>query len=329
MDLINFSYLSEEEINTHTAARAGETKIGQKISFGVLDQVSSKQFVILGIEESIGVKGNLGVAGTHTAWKGFLSKFLNVQHTHKLNAEQIHLLGTFNFNSLSESCKTIAEYRTATEKVDDQVYPLIQDLVEKGHVPIIIGGSHANAFPILKGCSLAFNEPVSAINLDAHADFRALEGRHSGNPFSYAYDQQYLNQYRTIGLHENYNSQSMLDHMDEAKVEFTSWEDIYLRKAVGFNEILNQYIKQTSQNHCGIELDLDSIENTLSSAMGPSGFTVTEARQYAYHCGQHPNATYLHLCEASIQLENGRQSATIGKLLSYLVTDFIKGALEK
>ena len=32
----------------------------------------------------------------------------------------------------------------------------------------------------------ADNEALSCINCDAHADVRAQEGRHSGNPFSYA-----------------------------------------------------------------------------------------------------------------------------------------------
>jgi arginase family enzyme len=30
---------------------------------------------------------------------------------------------------------------------------------------------------------------VNAINFDAHSDFRILEGRHSGNGFSYAYEE--------------------------------------------------------------------------------------------------------------------------------------------
>jgi formiminoglutamase len=33
---------------------------------------------------------------------------------------------------------------------------------------------------------------VNAINFDAHSDFRILEGRHSGNGFSYAYEEGFL-----------------------------------------------------------------------------------------------------------------------------------------
>lgn len=58
--------------------------------------------------------------------------------------------------------------------------------------PIAIGGGHNNAYPMLKGYSLAKKEKINAINCDPHADFRALEGRHSGNGFSYAVNDGYL-----------------------------------------------------------------------------------------------------------------------------------------
>jgi arginase family enzyme len=36
---------------------------------------------------------------------------------------------------------------------------------------------------------------INAINFDAHSDFRILEGRHSGNGFSYAYEEGFLKKY--------------------------------------------------------------------------------------------------------------------------------------
>jgi formiminoglutamase len=36
---------------------------------------------------------------------------------------------------------------------------------------------------------------TGAINFDAHSDFRILEGRHSGNGFSYAYEEGFLKKY--------------------------------------------------------------------------------------------------------------------------------------
>jgi formiminoglutamase len=74
----------------------------------------------------------------------------------------------------------------------------------------------------------------------------------------------------------------------------------------------------------GIEIDLDSIENVLCSAMTPSGITALQARQYVSYCGASTKAVYLHLCEGATELNDGKKNEITGKLLSYLVSDFIK-----
>jgi formiminoglutamase len=62
--------------------------------------------------------------------------------------------------------------------------------------------------------------------------------------------------------------------------------------------------------------------------MTPSGFTTTEARYYAYKSGHNLHPAYFHICEAATELESGLKDNSTGKLLSYLVSDFVKGVLE-
>jgi formiminoglutamase len=80
----------------------------------------------------------------------------------------------------------------------------------------------------------------------------------------------------------------------------------------------------TDDNYTGIELDLDCIENVLSSAITPCGISTMHARQYMSYSSDKCKVAYLHICEGASQLEDGRKSETTGKLISYLVTDFIK-----
>ncbi len=330
MDLKHFHYCNENSLADLLKTRKGEVKLGEKISFGAGFKLSNARFVVLGIEESIGVKANLGVGGTHTAWNAFIKAFLNIQDTLKMDGGNIHILGNFNFQSLADAANSVEEYRDLVPIIDDAVSPLMQEIVEAGKIPIVIGGSHANAYPIIKGVSLAKKKPSNVINLDAHADFRALEGRHSGNPFSTAKAEGFLADYNILGLHENYNSQNMLDEIAKHKgIRYYFWEDIYLRKKISFEEALSDFIQLNQNKSCGIELDMDSIAGVLSSAMTPSGFSTTEARYYAYQCGHHLQASYLHICEAATELETGQKDHNTGKLLSYLVSDFVKGVLEK
>ena len=77
-------------------------------------------------------------------------------------------------------------------RIAPDLSPLISKLVEivpSGKIPIIIGGGHNNAYGNIKGLALAKGKPVNAINFDAHSDFRIMEGRHSGNGFSYAFEE--------------------------------------------------------------------------------------------------------------------------------------------
>lgn len=314
-------YWQSDTIQPLIRYRAGETKLGERIATDWQNQ--TVQYVLLGIEEDIGVRVNQGIGGTHTAWQSFLSAFVNIQSTDLLRGDEIGIFGHFNFDDLKNDVRP-----ETVEVIDNEVAAAVQQIVAFGKIPIVIGGGHNNAYPILKGCALAKKQSINAINLDAHADFRLKEGRHSGNGFRYAYEEGYLKKYSIIGLHQNYNAQSMVNALrNNPDVWFCFWEDIFLEEKLSFKEAITTAISFTNHSPTGIELDMDSIENVLSSAMSPCGVSATQARQYVYAAAQHPNVAYLHLCEAATQLANGAQNSSTGKLLSYLVSDFIKGKL--
>jgi formiminoglutamase len=80
----------------------------------------------------------------------------------------------------------------------------------------------------------------------------------------------------------------------------------------------------TEDTLCGIDIDLDGIQNTLSSAMTPVGIQPIHARQYLNYVGADAKPAYLYICEGATRLSDGRTDSTSGKLISYLVSDFIK-----
>lgn len=298
--------------------REGETKLGEKIATHW--QAPPVKFVLLGIEEDIGVRVNRGIGGTHTAWQSFLNAFVNIQNTDFLEGQKIGIYGTFNFDDLKEKA-----HSETVELIDNEVFNAIQEITENGKIPVVIGGGHNNAYPIIKGVSTALKKPIHTINLDAHSDFRQLEGRHSGNGFRYAYTEGCLKKYAIIGLHQNYNSPLIINELAQnTDIWFCFWEDIFLHEKLSFKEAIFKALDFTKGNPTGIELDLDCVENVLSSAMTPCGISTTQARQYIHHAAQNTQTAYLHICEGASQLATGQQSPTIGKLISYLVSDFMK-----
>jgi formiminoglutamase len=303
--------------------REGEIKLGEKVQI-ISDlsdlNSSSAKFVLLGIPEDIGVRANYGVGGTKTVFNAALKALLNIQSNSFLQGDEILVLGHFEIEEPTQT--NVEALRNKVSEIDSSVAPIIQKIVAAGKVPIVIGGGHNNAYPIIKGVAEASNQSINVVNIDAHADLRnTKEGRHSGNGFSFALQEKYLNEYRVFGLHQNYTHQNLATYLQEnPNLKAFFFEDILQSDKT----VLENWLAFTQNipSPCGLEIDLDSIENVLSSAISPSGFALNDIRKIllsgdkTYH--------YLHICEGATALANGQQDLKTGKTIAYLVSDFIK-----
>jgi formiminoglutamase len=327
--------------------RRFETKLGEsvhvladKATWEADLQQSPARYVIFGIPEDIGIRANHGTGGADSAWVPFLSAFLNLQSNDFLNGDEIILLGQFNFTDANDLIEQnaygyeekIDAYRHAVVAIDEEVEELTKIITSHNKIPIAIGGGHNNAYPLIKGSAKGLHKAgllqlaqINCINLDAHADFRPAEGRHSGNGFRYAEEDGYLQKYCVVGLHENYLPQNVwLDIVNNPFLDFITYEDIFILEKRNFIQSVAHAISFTEENYTGIELDMDCIENTLSSAITPSGIAPLHARQYVTLAARESEIAYVHICEGATRLTDGRTNDTTGKLISYLVSDFIK-----
>ena len=343
----HFKFYSKEDILSLTRVRRFETKIGERLQYlkngeewpEVLQQ-SAARYVVLGIPEDFGVKANYGIGGTDTAWLSFLSAFLNVQSNDLMPGENILLLGHFDFgdvkflieNNAYNAEEKINAYRHAIHIIDEEVENLLKVIASLKKIPIVIGGGHNNAYPIIKGVAKGLHKAeliplsqINCINLDAHTDYNAADGRHSGNGFRYAEEDGYLGKYCMIGLHENYIAQNVLmDIHNNPFIDYISYEDIFIHERKNFIQAVAHATGFTEDTYTGIELDLDCVENTLSSALTPTGLGSLHARKFVTFAAQDAKVAYLHICEGATQLADGRKNESTGKLISYLVSDFIK-----
>ena len=313
----NLKIYSQGDIDHLIIHRDGETKLGESVavlsSWDELESTTAK-FVLLGIPEDIGVRANSGIAGAASAWRTSLVAFLNIQSNRFLNGEEILVLGHFEIDEPEDA--SIKGLREKVEEIDELVYPIIEKIVAAGKIPIVIGGGHNNAYPMIKGLSLANNKPVAVLNVDAHADLRGLEGRHSGNGFSYALSENYLNSYFMYGLHQNYNNENILNQIaTNPKLKAVFFDDILI--GADYNGLIND-LGPTA----GLEIDLDCIQNVLSSAETPSGFAVNDIRKLILTTAK--KFSYLHLSEGATRMLDGRVSKLTAKLIAYLVSDFVK-----
>lgn len=346
-----FRHYTRQDLLNVTRLRRYETKLGEKIRVhegggnlaGAL-QASPARFVLFGIPEDVGVRANHGVGGADTAWTPFLKAFLNLQSCDRFTGDELLLLGQFDFSHIEQiidaNAKSYEEQVDALRHavsniIDGEVEELAKIITAAGKIPIAIGGGHNNAYPLIKGSAKGLQKAgkidktkISVVNVDAHADYRISEGRHSGNAFRYAMEEDYLRKYAVVGLHEIYNAQSMMDDLySNVNIHYSSFEDIFIQERLNFRQAVAQAFGFTDDDHTGVELDLDAVRDVLSSATSPVGISPIHARQYMSFAGAIQRPAYLHICEGAVKLDDGRTDEKTGKLIAYLVTDYVKSAL--
>ncbi len=343
----HFRLYHKKDVLAYTNIRRFVTRVGECVGVangsGIHEAIagSNAKYILFGIPEDVGIRANMGLGGADTAWKPFLSSFLNLQSNDFFSGDEVLVLGHFEFSevrflieekALDEEEKTNA-FRHAVIMIDEEVEELTSIITSYKKIPIVIGGGHNNAYPLIKGSAKGWHKAgelplaqINVINLDAHTDLRAAEGRHSGNAFTYASDDGYLLKYCIIGLHESHLPQNVwIDIANNPFIDFITYEDIFIHEKRNFIQAVAHAINFTDDQRTGVELDLDCVERVLSSAATPSGISTLQARQYMSFTSAGCKPAYVHICEGATALDDGRTDDLTGKLIAYLVVDFIKG----
>ena len=349
MSEMKLKIYDENYIASLTKKRVGETRLGEKVktlqvnsssNFSNELSNSKSKYVLLGLPEDIGVRANFGRGGAYSAWQPSLNTLLNVQSNHLLIGDELLILGHIDFSDIMLEFKDadftdisiVNKARSCVTEIDDVVYNVVLQIIKAGKEPIIIGGGHNNAFPNLKATADGLfalkkidSKKINCINCDAHSDLRPLEGRHSGNAFSYAYKEGFLDHYAMIGLHEIFNTGPVHELIQsEPKFKALFFDDIFVKEMFSFKDAIHQAINFTSNNFTALELDVDTIQNIPSSAKTSSGISTIQARQFVYEVASKANLAYFHLAEAAPVLSHIKTDLKTGKLLAYLITDYIK-----
>ena len=339
--MLPINLVKRQEVEQLVNARPGESKIGEVVglssefgdSFSASNVDAKYQFALIGIPEDIGPRGNLGQPGAQGAWKAFLQYFLNLQANEHLPGTNILLLGDIESEDLHQlaasQSNSLESLRHACAELDKRVLVVLQEVFQAGLIPIVIGGGHNNAYPIIQACSLSKELPLAVSNLDPHSDFREQEGRHSGNPFRYAHDAGYMEKYAILGLHEQKNNQASLDALKALGFPWFSVQQTHWSNSHNYDQCLELIAKYLLESGLpvGVELDLDAISNMPTSAITTAGVSLRDALYYVDQMAELPNTQYLHLAEGAPEKHaNGiaEGNRIVGQALAELVSIFIK-----
>lgn len=330
-------FLDSHQLRDHTFPRSGEKKFGEAVQLiSKLEDLNSKDFryVIVGIMEDIGVRANLGKPGCAQTFQYLLSPLCNIQVNRFLDASNIALGPVLDFKELMDEVRNLDQNRTAdlqrlrevTAQIDESVSALMETIAKAGKIPIVIGGGHNNSYGIIKGISQARKSDIDVLNIDPHADYRVLEGRHSGNGFSYAREEGYLGRYAVFGMHESYNNQDILEKFRaSADLYYLTYDELLTFSTDERDRLFKDALRWLGPGPIGLELDMDSITGFPVSALNASGFTMRQARTLVKTAAALASPFYFHLAEGAPALAtNATEAELSAKAMVYLITDFIK-----
>lgn len=328
--------------------RSGEIRLGQTLHcLPEIDTIDTyhaalqqawergQRIAIVGVPESIGPRANLGRGGSEHAYAAALKGLLALQSNPMIADHELLLVGQVQCDDLQQQADALrntdagelAQLRELCERLDQRVQQILVPLFEAGFDVILIGGGHNNAYPLLTSLQQASGESVGAVNLDPHADFRAREGRHSGNGFSYAYMEGALKHYHVVGLHEGKNNAESLKQLADAEFTYRSVHELYTHD---WSNELSAIAAQAEAWHVplGIEIDVDALQGVPASAINFNGLSVAHGYSLVETLASLPRTRYLHLAEAAPSLHPaGREAGDMAcaQLLSELVLAYLHG----
>jgi formiminoglutamase len=314
--IVNIKHYNKQEIESLTRTRSGEKKWGESIELcSDLQSIgkSKAKYILLGVQDNKGVLANGGRPGTEKVWDFFLPYLLNLPVNPFSVEKDLCILGKLDLGK---------EY--TIEELDQYLAGLVEHIIKSGKRPIIVGGGHNNSFPNIMGASKALKKPIDVVNIDAHADLRTTDGRNSGNGFSYAIKEKYLDNYFMLGLHKLYNNAHIIKTIDQnPKLHALFFEDMILNQH-SLGQFV-QYVHTISANPIGLEIDMDVVARFPSSAVSLLGFDFPELLQLIYQLTHHHDFVYYHICESLIgELEHN--NILVAKSLCYIIQQIVHHA---
>ncbi len=337
--------------------RQGEHKLAQTADFcGVGESWQAAlartkaRVVVLGIASDIGVRANFGKPGCAGLWAAAGLKFLSMQDNSALRGESLLVLGDIVVDDVMRQAASLDAARASdlamlhqlVRVVDDRVAAVVREVVGSGKLLVAIGGGHENAFGILKGLSQATAHSVSCINIDAHADLRLDQERHSGNAFSAARREKFLQRYCVVGLQEPFVNDAMFEQLqheeglhavslEKIRTHMMNPKSLLEKHKIGWSHArhiaaMEEAAKFVKKRPLALEMDLDAITGVAASAPTKAGLAVEEVREMLCYIAARRDVSTFHICEG---IADETDSQGVGALTALLMSDVIKTVLAR
>ena len=204
----------------------------------------------------------------------------------------------------------------------------VKDVLQKGYLPIIVGGGNDQSFPNARALIEKFDTGrIGVVNIDAHLDARPLiEGKaHSGSPFrqlledkKFASDGGMFHEFAVQG------NQCSHDHVKYVKSKGgqLTWLSYLRKRNADADTEFKMVLSSFSNSPTFVSFDIDSISSADCpgvSCPAAIGLTAQEALDICFVSGQNLDTKMVDISEFNPIAEEKRTSRLVATMIYYFL----------
>jgi len=295
------------------ATAEGDPRIGHFLGRGLTGD-EPPTVALLGFPSDEGVRRNNGRPGASAAPMKIR------EHLYRLTPPP----GEYSdFTDLIEKTRDLGNVPATLnlEEAQDRLGTVVADVLDKGVIPVILGGGHETAYGHFLG--YAKNEMnVSVLNIDAHADVRPLKNgkAHSGSPFRQALEHpsEVCESYRVAGLQPHSTAKAHVDYLEDRNARVVFREDT---NEGSIAELLEGHESQKLM----VTFDMDAVDQAFApgvSAPCTNGLNVGTWLKAACLAGRDKRVSSFDISEVNPEYDRDNQTV---RLAAVTIWHFLLG----
>jgi formiminoglutamase len=317
-----FTRLEPAQPPTDLQRRPDDPRLGEVVEFWRGDPASLRpgRTVLIGFPQDEGVRrngGRVGAAEAPAEIRRWLYRLTPGEPTDTRDLAQVPPLDAGDLRIGSD-----------LETSQQLLAGVVAGVLERGAVPIVLGGGHETAYGVFLGYVKA-GLAVGIINVDAHLDVRPLTGGqgHSGSPFRQALEHESaaLARYVCLGVQRQVTSREHLRYALDRGCVIRFADELQPSLAHHLAAEGGRIAGSGHAVHLSIDADaVHMVEVPGVSAPNPVGLAGHEVIGAARLAGSAPEVAGLDLVEINPRYDRDGQSA---RWAAVLVWNFLVGSL--
>ncbi len=206
---------------------------------------------------------------------------------------------------------------TNVELTFENITDLTRRVLDKGALPVVLGGDHAITFPVVR----AYDVPLHVIHFDAHIDYAPfMHGFEftNGHAFRHIYHMDHVESLTQVGIRSLRNNREWLeDSINDGNRVIGMAE----ARSLGPRGVVEALPRDAN---CYVSIDIDVLDMPLVPgcvSAEPNGMTYSELRDSLIAIAEHTNVVGFDLVEVNPQLDVG--TGITSYLAAHTILEFL------